>query len=62
MISTDFAVDVVLAVVVVVVTLVVAAAVDLAAAAAAVVDNVDAVGDFEGDMIEVLDGTLHNHH
>jgi hypothetical protein len=30
--------------------------------AAAVDDIVDAVGDFEDDMIEVLDGTLHNQH
>ena len=44
--------------VVVVVAVVVA---DVVAAAVAV-DNVDAVDDFEDDMIEVLDGTLHNQH
>jgi hypothetical protein len=47
MVSTDYAVDEVVVVVVVV---------------AAVDDIVDAVGDFEDDMIEVLDGTLHIQH
>jgi hypothetical protein len=46
MVWTDYAVDEVVVVVV----------------AAAVDDIVDAVGDFEDDMIEVLERALHNQH
>jgi hypothetical protein len=51
-VSTDYAVDVVDAPVVVVVV----------AAADDDDDIVDAVGDFEDDMIEVLDGAPHSQH